>query len=306
MIFFVDWGSVWAERYMSGPSRICSFLLAGVGRDKGEQTMRKGFVLLTCMCLSCAAFGTSEREDIRQLPTIDVEAFTKLRMGYANLANFSPMWKLEAEREAVMDAYKSGNYEKFLSVSKEWLSKCPVDASVHRLRAHVCADKNAFDGYFSHMHFYYGLLASIAESGDGRAPETAMKVISVAEEYYVLRHIGATLIKQSLVDGGFDMMECEMDGEKITFFFNVSIALNAIGKEVGEQDDRESSGATGQGRLTQADVIFDADSETLDICEAVFRYQFEHNVSGIQQDAEGYFLSHLKNFSPDLRVRSRR
>ncbi len=29
----------------------------------------------------------------------------------------------------------------------------------------------------------------------------------------------------------------------------------------------------------------------LDVCEAVFRYQFEHNASGVQQDAAAYFLT---------------
>ena len=39
--------------------------------------------------------------------------------------------------------------------------------------------------------------------------------------------------------------------------------------------------------------------ENLDICEAVFRYQFKHNASTIQQKAKAYFITILKQNPSD-------
>jgi hypothetical protein len=44
-----------------------------------------------------------------------------------------------------------------------------------------------------------------------------------------------------------------------------------------------------------------SDTEALDIAEATFRYQFEHNASGAQQKANAYFISLFKKDpSPDF------
>ena len=46
------------------------------------------------------------------------------------------------------------------------------------------------------------------------------------------------------------------------------------------------------------------EQENLDICEAVFRYQFEHNASGAQQKAQAYFLEVFKKDpSPEFLAR---
>jgi hypothetical protein len=37
-------------------------------------------------------------------------------------------------------------------------------------------------------------------------------------------------------------------------------------------------------------VPFSYDAKTLDVCEALFRHQFDHNGSGIQQRARAYYL----------------
>ena len=41
------------------------------------------------------------------------------------------------------------------------------------------------------------------------------------------------------------------------------------------------------------------EQENLDICEAVFRYQFKHNTSGAQQNADAYFIMIFKQDPPD-------
>lgn len=57
-----------------------------------------------------------------------------------------------------------------------------------------------------------------------------------------------------------------------------------------QQDMQTSPSGTEEKRDAQAARSTTEQQEDLDICEAVFRYQFEHNASGIQQEAEAYFL----------------
>jgi hypothetical protein len=70
-----------------------------------------------------------------------------------------------------------------------------------------------------------GLLRSILASGDGAAPETAMKVVSVNEEYAVLNATGRIRVHQALVriDGHqYDVLDFrKRDGSTGRLFFNV-------------------------------------------------------------------------------------
>lgn len=60
----------------------------------------------------------------------------------------------------------------------------------------------------------------------------------------------------------------------------------------------------GNEEKTQAGQSRTEAQEKLDICEAVFRYQFEHNASGAQQKAKAYFLKiHNKDPSDEFLAR---
>jgi hypothetical protein len=66
---------------------------------------------------------------------------------------------------------------------------------------------------------------------DGKTPETAFKVISVDEEYALLREIGAKVKEQSLV-GPCDKMQVERNDKEYTFYFDVRIPLRALRKSL--------------------------------------------------------------------------
>jgi hypothetical protein len=159
----------------------------------------------------------------------DVSFFTKLRMDYSKRKDFSPMWKINGEREAVVAAYKEKDYKRAFELAGQWLAKCPVDADIHTLRSASATPLGDIKSYIYHMHFAYGLMQSVTASGDGRTPKTAFKVISVAEEYSVLREFGAQVTKQALVDGPCDKMDCKFpDGTEVTLYFDVSIPMRAL------------------------------------------------------------------------------
>ena len=56
-----------------------------------------------------------------------------------------------------------------------------------------------------------------------------MKVISVHEEYYVMRALGADVIGQSFVDG-YDTIAVRLNGREQNLYFDVSIPFHSDSK----------------------------------------------------------------------------
>lgn len=167
---------------------------------------------------------------------VNVAFFTKLRMDYAKapMTDYFPMWNLAPEWEEIVKAYKDGEVDKVLELADAWLKKCPVDADTH-LRVAMCfKEKGDFPSYNYHLGVFYGLLQSITSEGDGKSPETAFKVISIREEYSLLQEVGATVTKQSLVDGNCDKMDItRREGEvKMSVYFDVSIPLKVLASKI--------------------------------------------------------------------------
>lgn len=109
-----------------------------------------------------------------------------------------------------------------------------MDADIHFIASAAANRLGDIAATQKHIYYAYGLLASIVSSGDGKARQTAFKVISVSEEYSLLNDFGAKVIKQSLVDGPCDKMDCELpDGTKVTYFFNVSVSMAAMQRQLG-------------------------------------------------------------------------
>jgi hypothetical protein len=84
-----------------------------------------------------------------------------------------------------------------------------------------------------------GLLTALRASGDGRSPETAMKVISVSEEYFILRIMGQMPKQQSLSSCAGH--PCDIykatdpkSNEEYTWYFDVSIPINRMRDALGE------------------------------------------------------------------------
>jgi hypothetical protein len=80
---------------------------------------------------------------------------------------------------------------------------------------------------------FRGLIDSIRSSGDGKSPATAWVVISVDEEYAVLRALefkpsGQSLLRQN--GHSYDVMKAKNDdGTEQTFYFNVDIPFEHYG-----------------------------------------------------------------------------
>jgi len=71
-----------------------------------------------------------------------------------------------------------------------------------------------------------GLVKSITDSGDGRTPETAFKVITISEEYMTMFYLGLEVRGQALVDAGgvsYDLlMAVDEGGNEHQVYFDIS------------------------------------------------------------------------------------
>lgn len=192
-----------------------------------------------CLAALLAVICPVSGED--KIPQPDVSFFTKLRMDYAKRADFNPLWKEDAQRKAAVDAFNAATratdapaaesaYEKAADLAKAWLEKCPVDAEVHFIRGQALIAMHDITNYAAERFYCYGLIHSVASSGDGQSEKTAFKVISDVEEYFLLGDFGAEPIGQAL-QGSCDVVRCKLaDGREATYFFDKSIALAAEAK----------------------------------------------------------------------------
>jgi len=190
-----------------------------------------GFIL----CTSANASVTSSKgaKSVAANPEL-IQHFTAVRMEYAERPDYSSMWEIDEEREAVMDVLKEDRISDFLSLSERWLKKCPVDAPVHFLRASQLEETGDPLAAVYHRMMFYGLLMSLLASGDGKTEASAYKVISVAEEYMLLDYMNARVKRQGL-RGHCDVMEVERDGKNATLYFDASIALQSLDKKLSDK-----------------------------------------------------------------------
>lgn len=193
---------------------------------------------ILCFAALLAAICPASGQE--KIPQPDLSFFTKLRMDYAKRADFNPLWKEDAQRKALIDAFKAATgadaqaaeaaYAKTADLAKAWLEKCPVDAEVHFIRGQALIAMHDITNYASERYYCYGLIQSVASSGDGQSEKTAFKVISDVEEYFLLGDFGAEPIGQT-VQGACDVVRCKLpDGSEATYFFDKSIAIAAEAK----------------------------------------------------------------------------
>lgn len=159
--------------------------------------------------------------------------FQSVRDNFAKSKSFSGTWVASTQRDALLKSYSEEKPQTFIQGAKNWLDKYPVDAKVHLMLANLLLRTGDYQGGVYHRTMFYGLLWSILASGDGKTPKTAYHVIATDEEYTVLNFIGAKLKKQSL-QGENDVMEVEIDGKASVMYFDVSIGLNALDKELSK------------------------------------------------------------------------
>ena len=162
--------------------------------------------------------------------------FTELRMKYAA----SPEYEPEEGSDEVKDMYQKLNAKDFpgaLAKANQVLAKQYVNIDAHIVAS--AAYEGLHDDAAAKLHhdIVVGLIRSILDSGAGTSVETAYKVISVGEEYAVMRVMGLRPGTQSYMHVGkksYDEMEMVSmrDNSTITRYFDVTLSDEHMSKSL--------------------------------------------------------------------------
>lgn len=125
--------------------------------------------------------------------------FTELRIAFYESANYNPHAPMMTYRP-LYGALGQKNFAEAIKIAESVLEKNIVEVNAHMVaQAAYQETGNAERGQF-HKFMADGLLNSIKSKGDGKSPGTAFEVISINEEYGLLRSMGLRPISQSLID----------------------------------------------------------------------------------------------------------
>ncbi|HXP75499.1 MAG TPA: DUF4919 domain-containing protein [Stellaceae bacterium] len=164
-------------------------------------------------------------------PGVDYQA---LRFAYAAKPDFNPYGLTGAShRDAMFKAYQAGDCATAVKEAVQLLDVNFVNMDGH-IVSDMCYSRLGKDAERTREHaIAAGLIHSIMDSGDGKTQQTAYVVISVDEEYSILRVLGLKPGRQSLVQGDghkFDQLDAtKPDGQTQSLFFNVDRVFAAYG-----------------------------------------------------------------------------
>ncbi|MFI4934857.1 MAG: DUF4919 domain-containing protein [Caulobacterales bacterium] len=164
-----------------------------------------------------------------------IEGWRDLRYAYAKTPAYSPEGAGEGKMR-MLQAFRSGDCQATLAAARTIGEIDYVEPDAHLISS-VCLDKLGQDAAAKHeLGVGMGLITSIETTGDGLSAAHAMTVITVDEEYSVLRALNRPPLRQALVrDGGhsYDVMTTKGDkGGEVTYFFLIDGVMAAEAAEL--------------------------------------------------------------------------
>jgi Domain of unknown function (DUF4919) len=154
--------------------------------------------------------------------------FQRLRFSYMDSPERHAAKDISSERREMFAAVNGKDYKKAIQKADAVLANEFVDMDAHAVEAAAHREIQETEKADFHQAVFSGLLKSITDSGDGKSKKSAFVVISVDEEYVVLRILGLRPNKQSVAHDGahsYDVMETIdlASGNAVTLYFNVDI-----------------------------------------------------------------------------------
>lgn len=142
-------------------------------------------------------------------------------------------------RDRLMTAARDHDYKKMADAAEAVLKSNYADLDAHYFAKVAAKALGKPEQEEFHRRIELSLLKSLRSSGDGQTPETAMKVISVDEEYFILRMMGQVPKEQSL--GTCAGACCDIytskdqdSKQEHTWYFNVEIPMKRLSEALGE------------------------------------------------------------------------
>ncbi len=214
--------------------------------------MHRLLIPLSLLLLTPSLFAVDVKKE-------DVQAYRKLRMEFAQSENFNPIALQLLERkmaDRAVELWKEGKAGDAVYFLNELLSHYPLsmEAQIRLADGYKVlldsgdTEDDLIDQYVeaerNHRYVYEGLIQSVLVDADGKTPETAFKIITPAEEIWVLRHLRLKGL-QRIEDPDLPLVAYEAvdrEGTPHTVYFDVSIILDAM-KRVAEATKEEKGEA---------------------------------------------------------------
>jgi hypothetical protein len=151
-----------------------------------------------------------------------------LRMAYARTDAYAPYVQDAENIEKLRAALTGQDMESALEAVAELLAQNYLDIEAHMAADYAHMMLEQYDNSAYHRAFARGLIQAILGTGDGRGFETAFIVLTVSEEYTVLRVMGLVPGNQRLVEHEghwFDILSGRQRdaNETLDMYFNIDL-----------------------------------------------------------------------------------
>jgi hypothetical protein len=158
--------------------------------------------------------------------------FTALRMAFTKTKEYSYSGTTKAEKEKFLKPFNDKNYKDALKQAEKFMEKNYVDANAHFVAYNAAKELKDEKKAEFYKAVLLGLLASIKDGNDGLSAEKPFRVISIDEEYTLMRFLGYQFSSQSLqnADGHqFDVFAATnaKTKENVKLYFNIDIVWKA-------------------------------------------------------------------------------
>jgi hypothetical protein len=158
--------------------------------------------------------------------------FTALRMAFTKTKDYSYSGPDKKDREPLYKQFSDKKYKDALKTAEKYLEKNYVDANGHFIAYNSAKELKDDKKAEFYKAVVLGLLKSIQNGNDGSSAKTPFSVITIDEEYTLIKFLGYQRGSQSLqhLDGHtFDVLEVTgaKTNEKKTFYFNIDVVWKA-------------------------------------------------------------------------------
>jgi len=162
--------------------------------------------------------------------------FGALRMAFTRTDAYDPYGSVAVKlrKKSMYQDMENEAYADARAGADTVLAQQFVDIDAHLIAMVAARKLDDSVGYAFHRAVALGLLSSIEASGRGLDPDSPFVIISVNEEYALMRMRGLEFTEQSLVQcaSGFcdKMTANDEEGNVGTLYFDISIPMGTLGK----------------------------------------------------------------------------
>ena len=201
--------------------------------------MRRGVTTASLILLVASIAGCAASPPKTATPPVNAHTplanpfsvdFDRLRAEFGARSDFAEICERDRPLHQLAELVIQKDWNTILVTSEPWLQRCPIDIDAHLIRAVALKELKRLPEAEHHLNWFRGLVDSVLTSGDGKTPQTAFVVISVAEEYSILRVLRVRPRHHVTLSSGIDELVVEIDGVAGTLYFNPTTHARRLGE----------------------------------------------------------------------------